>query len=79
MCSFSRPSIPPPAPAPIPEAPPVVTDATTKRDAPREARSTSGIETASSTNVRKRRGRGSLRIPLTSSGLTGTGLNFPTS
>ena len=79
MCSFSRPSIPPPAPAPIPEAPPVVTDATTKRDAPREAKSTSGIDTSSSTNVRKRRGRGSLRIPLTSSGLTGTGLNFPTS
>tara|TARA_B100000287_G_scaffold435014_2_gene501418 strand:- start:372 stop:611 length:240 start_codon:yes stop_codon:yes gene_type:complete len=79
MCSFSRPSIPPPAPAPIPETPPQVSNATTKRDAPRQAKSTSAIETATSTNVRKRRGRGSLRIPLTSSGLTGTGLNFPTS
>ena len=57
MCSFSRPSIPPPAPAPIPETPPVVSNATTKRDAPREARSTSGIETATATTARKRRGR----------------------
>jgi len=29
--------------------------------------------------MKKRRGRGSLRIPLTSSGLSQSGTNFPTS
>jgi hypothetical protein len=40
----------------------------------------SGSDANMATTVsRKRLGRGSLRIPLTSSGLTGSGLNFPTS
>ena len=78
MCSFSRPS-PPPAPEPIPAPPPMVTNATTRRDAPKQATSTSQVSNQTNTAMKKRRGRGSLRIPLTSSGLTGTGLNFPTS
>ena len=44
----------------------------TKKDAPTVAKS------ASLTAAKKRRGRGSLRIPLTSSGLTGSGIQFPT-
>ena len=76
MCSFSRPSIPPPAPEPIPETPPVVTSATTKNDAPKMADSASSVETSSV--QKKKLGRGSLRIPLASSGLSGSGVNFPT-
>ena len=88
MCSFSKPSIPPPqappAPEPTPPTPPVVVQATTKRNAPKMAESASAIgldtkvEKANSTSVRKKRGRGSLRIPLASSGLSGSGVNFPT-
>jgi len=78
MCSFSRPS-PPPAPEPIPETPPVVTQATTRRDAPKQASSTSQVNNATNVAMKKRRGRGSLRIPLTSSGLSSSGTNFPTS
>ena len=74
MCSFSRPSIP--APEPIPEKPPVIASATTKNDAPKMADSASSVETSSV--QKKKRGRGSLRIPLTSSGLSGSGVNFPT-
>ena len=76
MCSFSRPSIPAPEPAAIPETPPVVTSATTKNDAPKMADSASSVETSSV--QKKKRGRGSLRIPLASSGLSGSGVNFPT-
>jgi len=76
MCSFSRPKMPP-APEPIPETPPQVTNATTKKDAPKLAKSTSS--SYSNTSVRKRAGRGSLRIPLASSGLSNSGVNFPTS
>ena len=76
MCSFSPPD--PPKPEPIPE-PPVAVQSTTKNTAPKLAESTSAK--ASPGNIgRKRRGRGSLRIPLTSSGLSNiSGLNFPTS
>ena len=77
MCSFSRPS-PPPAPEPIPQAPPVLSNSTTKNDAPKKATSTSSVDDGTSTAMRKRRGRGSLRIPLTSSGLSDSGINFPT-
>ena len=78
MCSFSRPS-PPPAPAPIPDTPPTVSNALTRRDAPKQAKSASGIQSATKTAMTKKAGRGSLRIPLTSSGLTGSGVQFPTS
>ena len=81
MCSISKPS-PPPAPEPIPVAPPapspVVANRTTKKDAPKLAKSTSSITKADNTAMKKRRGRGSLRIPLTSSGLSGSGVQFPT-
>ena len=63
----------PPEPEAIPETPPMVTNATTTKNAPKQAKS------ASQTAQKKRRGRGSLRIPLTSSGLTNSGVNFPTS
>ena len=76
MCAFSKPSIPAPEPAPIPETPPRVANATTKNDAPKMAVSSSSVET--STAQKKKRGRGSLRIPLASSGLSGSGVNFPT-
>jgi len=76
MCSFSRPRIDPPKPEPIPETPPMVTNATTKKDAPKTASSTSSASTNSA--MKKRVGRGSLRIPLTSSGLSSSGVNFPT-
>jgi len=82
MCSFSAPS-PPPAPEPIPSTPPTVANATTRQDAPSTAvkRNESGEAVGRSLNKastasRKRLGRGSLRIPLSSvSG--GSGLNFP--
>ena len=78
MCvSVGRQRQDPPKEEPTPETPPQVTNAVTTRDAPTKAKSE--LETASSTALRKRQGRGSLRIPLTSSGLTGSGLNFPTS
>ena len=78
MCSFSRPRIDPPKPEPIPETPPMVTNATTTRDAPKQA-SSSSSSASQNTAMKKRRGRGSLRIPLTSSGLSQSGTNFPTS
>jgi len=79
MCAFSRPSLPPPAPAPIPETPPTVSNALTKKNAPKQASSASQVSSATSTAMKKRAGRGSLRIPLASSGLTGSGIQFPTS
>ena len=74
MCSFSRPS-PPPAPVQIPAPPPIVTSATTKQKAPTEAGNSTKSTTVASNYARKRVGRGSLRIPLASSG---SGTNFPT-
>jgi|TARA_X000001382_G_scaffold26517_2_gene17018 hypothetical protein len=72
MCIAPKKPSPPPAPEPIPETPPTISNATTKKDAPKLAKSTS------STAQRKRRGRGSLRIPLITSGLSQSGINFPT-
>ena len=74
MCSFSRPS-PPPAPQAIPVATSTVSNATTKQKAPTEANNSSASTSVASNYARKRVGRGSLRIPLASSG---SGLNFPT-
>ena len=59
------------------QSPPMVTNATTTKDAPKQASSTSAV--SQNTAMKKRRGRGSLRIPLTSSGLSQSGTNFPTS
>ena len=77
MCAgpFKQERIDPPEPIEIPETPmPVVTKAKTMKVAPKSASSsTTGV------SARKRTGRGSLRIPLISSGLSQGGLNFPTS
>ena len=82
MCRISSPS-PPPAPEPIPEPTPQVSNAVTSRDAPALARTRDAdgdvVGKSTSTSARKRLGRGVLRIPLTSSGLSSAGLNFPTS
>jgi hypothetical protein len=93
MCPPSPKPNPPPAPAPIPAPPPQVqtvntSQATTQQKAPtiareRDAKTNEQIETGANRNmasevVRKRQGRGSLRIPLASLGY-GSGLNFPSS
>ena len=69
MCMPKAPKAPP-APEIIPDTPPRISNATTKKDAPKLAGSTSN------TAQRKRRGRGTLRIPLAN--ITGSGVNFPT-
>jgi len=74
MCLSVKAPAPPPAPAPIPKI--QVSGATTKQAAPAEAKGR-GVKMASGTS-RRRVGRGSLRIPLKSSGLDKTGLNLPT-
>ena len=78
MCvSLKAPSPPSPPPAPVPKPKIQVSGATTKQKAPAEA---SGRDVKmASTHARRRVGRGTLRIPLTSSGLDKTGLNLPTS
>ena len=55
MCSLSRPRIDTPKPEPIPETPPTVTNATTTKDAPKQASSTSAV--SQNTDRKKRRGR----------------------
>ena len=77
MCgSFFAPKIPspPPAPEPIPQVDntPTIAKAVTKQKAPNIANQEGYV-------ARKRVGRGTLRIPLLTSGLTGSGLNIPTS
>jgi len=81
MCVSVKAPTPPSAPEPIPETPPVVADATTTQKAPAVAKEMGGGQdkNMASTATRKRLGRGSLRIPLASSGLSGSGLNFPSS
>tara|TARA_Y100001963_G_C6776027_1_gene447367 strand:- start:1884 stop:2111 length:228 start_codon:yes stop_codon:yes gene_type:complete len=75
MCIAPKMPSPPPAPEPIPA--PVITKAvTTKQKAPLVAESGSNVGSSASNYNRKRLGRGSLRIPLASSG---SGVNFPTS
>ena len=74
MCMPKAPS-PPPAPVILPPATPSVSNATTKQKAPTEASNSTGSTTTASNYARKRVGRGSLRIPLASSG---SGTNFPT-
>tara|TARA_R110001632_G_scaffold81854_1_gene181999 strand:- start:1572 stop:1796 length:225 start_codon:yes stop_codon:yes gene_type:complete len=72
MCLPSpKPPSPPPAPEPKPDI--KFSGATTKQNAPTDGR---GLDIASSASRRKS-GRGSLRIPLASSGLTKSGLNLP--
>ena len=77
MCVSVKAPAPPPMPEPIPVTPPRVSGATTKQNAPAMADSSGrDVKVASSYN-RRRTGRGSLRIPLASSGLSSSGLNIP--
>ena len=75
MCVAPKMPSPPPAPEPIP-APVITKSVTTKQKAPKVAESGSNVGSSASNYNRKRLGRGSLRIPLASSG---SGVNFPTS
>ena len=77
MCLAPRMPSPPPAPEPIPVTPNTVSNATTKQNAPASADSSGRNVNVASSTARRRTGRGSLRIPLASSGLTSSGLNLP--
>jgi len=72
MCVSMKAPSPPPAPEPVPIVAnnPTISNAVTKQNAP-------NIANQVGTTRRKRVGRGSLRIPLTSSGLSASGLNIP--
>ncbi|RPG97217.1 MAG: hypothetical protein CBD25_000235 [Candidatus Pelagibacter sp. TMED165] len=76
MCVSVKAPSPPPAPEPIPATPPTVAKATTKQKAPYIAESGMNVGSSASNYNRKRLGRGSLRIPLASSG---SGIQVPTS
>ena len=79
MCvSIKAPSPPAmPAPEPIPRTPPSVSGAVTKQNAPGSADASGRNVNVASAYQRRRIGRGTLRIPLASSGLTASGLNLP--
>ena len=66
-----------PAPEPIPATPPSVSGATTKQNAPTMADASGRDINIATSYARRRIGRGTLRIPLASSGLTASGLNLP--
>ena len=80
MCVSIKAPAPPPMPEPIPAPlPNKASGATTKQNAPMVSDASGrNVNVASSYN-RRRVGRGTLRIPLASSGLTDSGLNLPTS
>ena len=79
MCVSIKAPAPPamPEPQPIPRTPPSVSGATTKQNAPTMADASGRDINISSSYNRRRVGRGTLRIPLASSGLTASGLNLP--
>ena len=77
MCLAPKMPSPPPAPEPIPVMQNTVSNATTKQNAPASADSSGRNVNVASSTARRRTGRGSLRIPLASSGLTSSGLNLP--
>ena len=77
MCVSVKAPAPPPMPEPIPATPPSVSGATTKQNAPAMANASGRKVNVASSASRRRTGRGSLRIPLASSGLTRSGLNLP--
>ena len=80
MCvSIKAPSMPP-APEPIPAPPPnTISGAVTRQNAPAYADASGRNVNVASAYARRRVGRGTLRIPLASSGLTASGLNLPSS
>ena len=76
MCvSIKAPSIPTPEPIPAPPAN-TLANATTKQNAPAYADASGRNVNVASSASRRRTGRGSLRIPLSSLG-TSSGLNLP--
>tara|TARA_Y100000748_G_C15385628_1_gene445457 strand:+ start:395 stop:640 length:246 start_codon:yes stop_codon:yes gene_type:complete len=79
MCVSVKAPSPPPAPEPVPVPTNTVSNATTQQVAPTSATGeASGRNTSVASRVARRRvGRGSLRIPLATSGLTRSGLNIP--
>ena len=79
MCVSVKAPSPPPMPEPTPPQTPQVSNATTQQVAPTSATGeASGRNTSIASRVARRRvGRGSLRIPLATSGLTRSGLNIP--
>ena len=80
MCVSIKAPAPPPMPEPIPAPPPnTVSGATTKQNAPMTADASGRNVNVASSYARSRIGRGTLRIPLASSGLTRSGLNLPNS
>ena len=80
MCVSIKAPAPPPMPEPIPAPPPnTVSGATTRQNAPATADASGRNVNVASSYARRRIGRGTLRIPLASSGLTKAGLNLPSS
>ena len=80
MCVSIKAPAPPPMPEPIPAPPPnTVSGAVTKQNAPASADAAGRDVNVASAYQRRRIGRGTLRIPLASSGLTASGLNLPSS
>ena len=80
MCVSIKAPAPPPMPEPIPAPPPnTISGARTKQNAPMVADASGRNVNVASAYTRRRTGRGTLRIPLASSGLTGSGLNLPSS
>ena len=80
MCVSIKAPAPPPMPAPIPAPPPnTVSGAVPKQNAPASADAAGRDVNVASAYQRRRIGRGTLRIPLASSGLTASGLNLPSS
>ena len=78
MCVSIKAPAPPPMPEPIPAPPPnTVSGAVTKQNAPASADASGRNVNVVSAYQRRRIGRGTLRIPLASSGLTASGLNLP--
>ena len=78
MCVSIKAPAPPPMPEPIPAPPPnTISGARTKQNAPMVADASGRNVNVASAYTRRRVGRGTLRIPLASSGLTGSGLNLP--
>ena len=80
MCVSIKAPAPPPMPEPIPAPPPnTVSGAVTKQNAPTSADAAGRDVNMASAYQRRRIGRGTLRIPLASSGLTASGLNLTSS
>ena len=79
MCVSIKAPSPPvmPQPEPIPAAPITVSGAVTRQNAPAFADASGRNVMVASKASRRRTGRGSLRIPLASSGLTASGINLP--